>query len=203
MKIHGRADSARKQIKLYQRKCSCIKIKSYSDMNPVNCSWCRSVRFFRWKKVAVDISVNRFYFITNELKMVFQFFSFSYSFIDILFFDIFTLLSLACNSSWEQRLSSKVPFFLWYDALSPLQSFRGHQVLCLNHSFPLEEVLLSGWLHQWDPQSDCLSIYIILNDTPLSVIVTQHSRPSLQDEGDGLFCHIRLSTAIRTCLSAN
>lgn len=140
-------------------------------MNPVNFSWCRSIRFFRWKKVAVDISANRFNFITNELKMVLQFFSFSYPFTDISFFDIFTLLSFACNSSWEQRLSSKVPFFLWYDGLSPLRTFGGHRVLCLNHWSPLEEVLLSGWLHQSDPQSDCFAIYIILNDTPLSVIV--------------------------------
>lgn len=102
-----RADSARKQIKLYQRKCSYIKIKSYSDMNPVNFIWCRSIRFFRWKKAAVDTSVNRFYFITNELKMVLQFFS--YFFTDNLFFDIFTVLSLACNSSWEQSLSAIFP----------------------------------------------------------------------------------------------
>lgn len=52
-------------------------------------------------------------------------------------------------------------------------------------------------------QRDCFSIYIILNEMPLTAIVARHSKPSLQDEGDGLFCHFQLPTAIRTCLPAN
>lgn len=68
------------------------KIKSHSDTSPVNFNSCRTIQFFRLKRIAVDISVNRFYYTANEPKW---FYTFSFSCTDILLFHIFTLLSLA------------------------------------------------------------------------------------------------------------
>lgn len=103
------------QMQLYQRNCSCIKIKSYSGMNPINLSSCRILWFFRWKKAAVDISVNRFYFITDELKMLLQFFSLCYSFIDIfIFWHVHSPLScLKFILSWETKQQSAIFPFVW------------------------------------------------------------------------------------------
>lgn len=136
-----------------------------------------------------------------NLKLFYNSFPFVTLLLTFLFFDIFTLLCPACTSSWEQRLSSKVPFFLWYDSLSTLPSFRGHQVLCL--------LIVFGWsLTFWvassvRPTKQLLLNSYFLNDGPLSVIVIWHSRTSLEDEVDCLFCDIQLSSTIKTCLPAN